>query len=71
MNDTSACPERTIAEFVRAAQTRLGLRRLADRAAVEPTTIVRVSGGCIAVAAPALRRLLAESERALAQARPR
>jgi hypothetical protein len=66
MNDTAPAPEATIAEAVRRAARRVGLHRLAARAAVPPGMIRAVTGGSLGHDAPALRRLLAEAEAVVA-----
>jgi hypothetical protein len=66
MNDTNPAAEATIVQIVRAARRRLGLRRLADRAAVPPDLVMDVARGTLVVDAPPLRRLLSEAEAVVA-----
>ena len=61
MNST-ALPEATIAERVRAAQSRVGISALARRADVPKTMILNVVRGSLGDDAPALRRLLAAAQ---------
>jgi hypothetical protein len=63
---TDPSPETTIAAAVATARRKLGVHRLAQRAAVSPGMVAGVCCGLISFDAAALRRLLSEAERALA-----